>query len=193
MLLGQLLKVSGLGRFTEREYIVTDLHYHRGNKVTSHGSTMVKIDPTKDCAMTTNSKHILSVGLAAASLIAVLPFFVGSMLMLQPSFAALAAQIGLVPGAGPAWFVSVVPISALVLAIGAFVVSWKQRSYLIGGLLVASCIIFTVSALVATGFFAVIAVPGPILGVVIGLGILGLGVAKSTRTATASVITAVNR
>ncbi len=154
---------------------------------------MVKIDPTKDRAMTTNSKHILSVGLPAASLIAVLPFFAGSMLVLQPSFAALAAQIGLVPGAGPTWFVPVVPISALVLAIGAFVVSWKQRSYLIGGLLAASGIIFTVSALVATGFFAVIAVPGPILGIVIGLGIFGLGVAKSTRTATASVITALNR
>jgi hypothetical protein len=39
---------------------------------------MIKIDPTKDCAMTTtttSSKHILSVGLAAVTLIAVLPFF----------------------------------------------------------------------------------------------------------------------
>jgi hypothetical protein len=61
-----------------------------GNYVTSHGSTMVKIDPAKDCAMTTNSKHILSVGLAAATLLAVLPFFAGSVLLLQPSFAQLA-------------------------------------------------------------------------------------------------------
>jgi hypothetical protein len=37
---------------------------------------MIKIDPTKDCAMTkTSSKHILSIALAAATLIAVLPFF----------------------------------------------------------------------------------------------------------------------
>ena len=37
---------------------------------------MIKIDPTKDCAMTkTSSTHILSVGPAAAILIAVLPFF----------------------------------------------------------------------------------------------------------------------
>jgi hypothetical protein len=40
---------------------------------------MIKIDPTKDCAMTTttttSSKHVLSVGLAAVTLIAVLPFF----------------------------------------------------------------------------------------------------------------------
>jgi hypothetical protein len=37
---------------------------------------MIKIDPTKDYAMiTTSLKHILSVGLAAATLIAVVPFF----------------------------------------------------------------------------------------------------------------------
>jgi hypothetical protein len=42
----------------------------------------------------TNSKHILVVGLAAATLLAVLPFFVGSVLLLQPSFAPLAAQAG---------------------------------------------------------------------------------------------------
>jgi hypothetical protein len=93
--------------------------------------------------MTTNSKHILSVGLAAATLVAVLPFFAGSLLLLLPSFAQLAAQIGLVPGAGPAWFVPVVPISAIVLAAAAFAVSWNQRSYLVAGLLAASGIIFT--------------------------------------------------
>jgi hypothetical protein len=59
---------------------------------------MVKIDPPKDCAMTTNSKQALSVGLAAATLLVVLPFFAGSVLVLQPSFAQLAVQIGLVQG-----------------------------------------------------------------------------------------------
>ncbi|HZA99775.1 MAG TPA: hypothetical protein VE308_02000 [Nitrososphaera sp.] len=137
--------------------------------------------------MTTNSKHILSVGLAAATLLAVLPFFAGSVLLLQPSLGQLAARIGLVLGAGPAWFVPVVPISAIVLASGAFAVSWNQRSYLVAGLLAASGIIFTLAALIATGYFAVIAVPGPILGVIIGLGIFGLGVAKSIRTARAPV------
>jgi hypothetical protein len=138
-----------------------------------------------------NSRHILAVGLAAATLVAVLPFFAGSVLVLQPSFAALAAQAGLVPGAGPAWFVPVVPISAIILATGAFVVSWKQRSFLVAGLLAASGIIFMISALVATGFFAVIVFPGPILGVIIGLGIFGLGVAKSIGTA--GIVTAVSR
>jgi hypothetical protein len=137
--------------------------------------------------MTAKSKHILSVGLAAATLLAVLPFFAGSVLLLQPSLAQLAAQLGLVPGAGPAWFVPVVPISAIVLATAAFAVSWKVRSYLVAGLLAASGIIFTVSALVGTGYLAVIVFPGPIIGVIIGLGILGLGVAKGIRTARAPV------
>ena len=143
--------------------------------------------------MRTNSKHILSVGLAAASLVAVVPFFAGSVLLLKPSFAAVAVQLGLVPGAGPPWFVPVVPISALVLAIGAFAVSWKQRSYLVAGLLAASGIIFTVSALVATAYLAVLVVPGPTLGVIIGLGIFGLGVAKGIGTIKTPVAAAFSR
>ncbi len=129
----------------------------------------------------------MSVGLAAATLIAVMPFFAGSVLLLQPSLAQLAAQVGLVPGVGPAWFVPVVPISTIVLATAAFAVSWNQRSLLVAGLLAASGIIFTLAALVATGYFVLIAVPGPILGVIIGLGILGLGVAKGMITARAPV------
>lgn len=140
--------------------------------------------------MTTNSKQILSVGLAAATLVAILPFFAGSVLLLQPSVAALAAQIGLVPGGGPAWFVPVVPISAILLAIAAFAVSWKYRSYLVAGLLAASGIIFTLAALIATGYLAVIAVPGPILGVIIGLGIFGLGIAKGIGTARSPLVAA---
>jgi hypothetical protein len=61
----------------------------------------------------------------------------------------------------------------------------------VAGLLSASGIIFMISAIVATGFFAAIVFPGPILGVIIGLGILGLGVAKGIRTARA--VTAVIR
>ena len=80
-----------------------------------------------------------------------------------------------------------VPISTIVLATAAFAVSWNQRSLLVAGLLAASGIIFTLAALVATGYFALIAVPGPILGVIIGLGILGLGVAKGMIAARAPV------
>jgi hypothetical protein len=45
--------------------------------------------------------------------------------------------------------------------------------------------------LIATGSLAVIVFPGPIYGVIYGLGIIGLGVAKgirSTRTPTSAVV-----
>jgi hypothetical protein len=96
------------------------------------------------------------------------------------------------------WFAQVFLISAIVLSTAAFVVSWKQRSFLVAGLLAASGIIFMIHPLTAifmmhsqtaTGHSAVIVVPGPILGVIIGLGILGLGIAKSIRTARTAVAT----
>lgn len=39
-----------------------------------------------------------------------------------------------------------------------------------------------IAGVINTGYFAVIVFPGPILGVVIGLGILGLGVTKGIET-----------
>lgn len=61
------------------------------------------------------------------------------------------------------------------------------------GLLAASGIIFMIPALIATGYFAVIVFPGPILGVIFGLAVLGLGVAKGVGTARAPVAGALNR
>jgi hypothetical protein len=141
----------------------------------------------------TNLKHILSVGLAAGALIAALPFFVGGALLLLPGLAPLILQAGIVPGTGPAWFVPVVPISAVGLATAAFVVSPKERSFLVAGLLAVSGIIFMIPSLIATGYLAVIVLPGPILGVIIGLGIFGLGVTKGIRTARAPVAEAISR
>ena len=83
-----------------------------------------------------------------------------------------------------------VPIIAVALATAAFVVSWKHKSFLVAGLLAASGIIFMVASVIATEYFAVIMVPGPILGVIFGLWILGLGLAKGIRTAKTAVITA---
>lgn len=130
----------------------------------------------------TNLKHVLSVGLAATTLAVVFPFFAGGVLLLQPSLAPLVAQAGLAPGTGPAWFAPVFGLSAIALSTSAFVVSWKQRSFAVAGLLAASGIMFMVPAIIATGYFAVIVIPGPILGVIIGMSILGLGMAKGIRT-----------
>src|SRR3989442_622842 len=83
----------------------------------------------------------------------------------------------------------VLSLAAIGLATAAFVVAWKQRSFLVAGLLVASGIIFMVPALNAMGHsFAVIVFPGPILGVIFGLVIFGLGVAKGIRTARAVTV-----
>ena len=70
--------------------------------------------------------------------------------------------------------------------------SWRQKSYLISGLLVTAGIIYMIPALVALASinFAVIVFPGPILGVIFGLAILGLGIAKGIRTARTAMIAA---
>jgi hypothetical protein len=117
-----------------------------------------------------NSKLVLAVGLAAATLV----------VFLAVALSGGALQTGLAPWPG---------IGAIVLATAAFLVSWKQRSFMVAGLLAASGLVGLIYGLIATGFFAVIVFPGPILGVIIGLGILGLGVAKGIRTARTAVAT----
>jgi hypothetical protein len=130
-----------------------------------------------------NLKQKLAIGLAAGTLVAVFPFFAGGVLIQQPELAPLLIQAGLVPGSGPAWFGPVVAFSAIGMSAAAFVLSWNRKSFLIAGLLATAGAFFMIPALVATGFLAVIVVPGPILGVIIGLGIMGLGIAKGVRTA----------
>lgn len=64
------------------------------------------------------------------------------------------------------------------MATAAFVMSSKQKSLLVSGLPAASGVTGIIAGIINTGFFAVVVFPGPILGVIIGLVILGLGVAK---------------
>lgn len=85
------------------------------------------------------------------------------------------------PAAGLA---AVVLMGVIPLATAAFVISWKQRSYLIAGLLATSGITLMILPLANLNFM----IPGPIIGVVVGLGILGLGVAKVIRTARAITV-----
>ena len=110
-----------------------------------------------------NLKFVLGVGLAAATLVLC---FINA--------------VGTTP---------VLSLVAIVLASAAFIVSWKIRSYLVAGLLAASGIIFMVPALNAMGYsFEVIVFPGPILGIIFGLAIFGLGITigiRSARTITA--------
>jgi hypothetical protein len=83
-------------------------------------------------------------------------------------------------------FAAVVVMGAILLAAAAFVISWKQRSFVVAGLLAASGIILMILPLANMNFV----IPGPIIGVVVGLAILGLGVAKGIRTARTAVVAA---
>jgi hypothetical protein len=115
-----------------------------------------------------NTKLAISVGLAAATLALVLTNVLGGPALLQSAALAL-----------------VIIITAVALAAAAFAVSWKQRSFVVAGLLAASGIIQMIPATIATGYFTVIVFPGPIIGVIFGLVILGLGVAKGISSARA--------
>jgi hypothetical protein len=131
---------------------------------------MIKIIHAEVCGM--NSKLVIGTVLAAAALALVLPNLAGGI-----------AVLGLATG-------TALNITAIALSAAAFAVSWRQRSYLIAGLLVAAGIIYTIPGLVALASinFAVIIIPGPILGVIFGLAIIGLGLAKGIRTAKAMTV-----
>jgi hypothetical protein len=73
---------------------------------------------------------------------------------------------------------------AITFATAAFVISWKQRSYVVAGLLIASGVILMILPLANTNFV----IPGPIIGFIVGLVILGLGVVKGIRTARAVTV-----
>jgi hypothetical protein len=89
------------------------------------------------------------------------------------------------PATLPAGGLAVIVVTtAIALATAAFVVSWKQRSFLVAGLLAASGVILMILPLAKMNFV----IPGPIIGVIVGLVILGLGVAKGIRTARAVTV-----
>jgi hypothetical protein len=83
-------------------------------------------------------------------------------------------------------FAAVVVMGVIPLAAAAFVISRKQRSYLVAGLLAASGILLMILPLANINPM----IPGPIIGVIVGLGILGLGVAKGIRAARTAVVAA---
>src|SRR5918998_1467093 len=192
-------------------------------------------------ANTWNLRHILSVGLAAVTLVVVLTYVLGAPVLLQMPIAdeghnlfmsifgplrqaitsghSSMAQMhggpassekstvegmsesqmqgmnqGLIgnnilgsPATLPAGGLAVVVvISAIVLATAAFIVSGNQRSFVLAGLLGASGVIVMILPLANMNF----EIPGPIIGVVVGLAILGLGVAKGIRSAMPTTVAA---
>lgn len=87
-------------------------------------------------------------------------------------------MLGSPTGMAAAGLAAVTVQGAIAFAAVAFVISWKQKSLVVTGLLVASGAILMILSLANMNFI----IPGPIIGVAIGLAILGLGVAKGIRT-----------
>ncbi|HJS69043.1 MAG TPA: hypothetical protein VJ730_06435 [Nitrososphaera sp.] len=117
-----------------------------------------------------NPKFWLAAGLAAATLV----------LFLAVIAIGGALRAGLAPWPG---------IGAIVLAAVAFAVSYGHRSFLVAGLLAAGGLVGLVYGLITTDF-ASVEFRGPIFGVIIGIPILGLGVAKGVEAARTGKITA---
>ena len=112
-----------------------------------------------------NTRIALGVGLAAATLGVCIVNAIGN--------------IAIILKAGPT---PVLSLAAMALAGASFAVTLYQRSLVVAGLLAASGVVFTIPALSAMGYsFATIVFPGPILGVIFGLVILGLGMAMVVR------------
>ena len=112
----------------------------------------------------TNSKLRLAQGLAIAATVAILINTFGG---LQPTPVRL-----------------LFAVTGVLLAAAAFGVSWGQKSVLISALLLISGTLVTVNAIIATRNFSILVFPGPIIGVILGLVLLALGIAKSLSTAT---------
>jgi hypothetical protein len=127
----------------------------------------------------TNSKLVLAIGLATAALALDLTNLIGGLAV--GSYSVLHGPLHQALG-----------ISTVVLATAAFIISWKRKSFPIAGLLAATGLIGMIPGLIALANvnFAVIVFPGPISGVIYGMGILGLGVAKGIRTTRPTAVAA---
>ena len=132
----------------------------------------------------TNLKQTLSIGLAVSTMV-VATFFAISLLLLRPSFAPLIPEVGITQGTVPQWFGPIFGIGAILLAVATFAISWKHRSFTVAGLLAISGIVYMIPGLIALVVlnFPASLFPGPVVSVIIGLFIFGLGAAKGIRIA----------
>jgi hypothetical protein len=119
-----------------------------------------------------DSRIVVAQVLAGAALVLILVEAIAGPQMLTPGHMVNTSTTGHMVG-----------IIATVLSAAAFALSRKKRSYLVPGLLLATGIISTTHIMTFLGDFSIITFPGPIVGFIFGLVILGLGVAKSIETA----------
>src|SRR5918996_2097733 len=86
--------------------------------------------------------------------------------------------LGSPAGVAAGGLAAVVVYSVIALAAAAFVVSWKQSSFVVAGLLAASGVVLMILPLSNMNFVF----PGPIIGVVVGLAVFGLGMTRGIKT-----------
>jgi hypothetical protein len=72
-------------------------------------------------------------------------------------------------------------LSTIAFSTTVFFISLRQRSLLVSALLISSGIVITIHGVIETRNLVVIYFPGPILGVMFGLCVLALGIAKSIK------------
>ena len=108
-------------------------------------------------------------------------------LAVSSAAATLAVLLAVIAVGGALW-AGLAPwpgIAVIATATAAYVLSRGEGSFLVAGLLAASGTVGLVYGLVATEFLAAATFPGPVFGVIIGLPVLGLGVATGVETARA--------
>jgi hypothetical protein len=113
-----------------------------------------------------NPRPVLAVTLAAATL----AVFLGTIAL------GGALRAGLAPWPG---------VAIATMATAASLLSRGHGSLLVAGLLAASGVVGLVYGLVMTEFLAAAAFPGPVFGVILGVPLLGFGVAKGLEAARA--------
>lgn len=112
-----------------------------------------------------NSKLVIAKGLAGAAFVLALVDAVWSDSLLVD-----VATGGIIFG-----------LSTISFSTAAFFISLRKRSLLVSALLVAGGIVITAHGVIETRNLTVIYFPGPILGVMFGLWVLALGVAKGIK------------
>ncbi len=121
-----------------------------------------------------NSKLVLAKGLAGAALVLALVDAIWG----SSSLPVDVATGGIVFG-----------LSTISFSTAAFFISLRKRSLLVSALLVASGIVITAHGVIETRNLTIIYIPGPILGVIFGLCVLALGVARTIKTGMAIMST----
>jgi len=137
-----------------------------------------------------NPRILVATILAAAALALALPGLIGanSTAGMQMGHAGLAVShfAGLSAS-------HVTGLVALGLSVGAFVVSWGQRSYLVAGLLIVAGIIYTIHLAPFLGDHSIIALVGPVIGLFFGHVILTLGMSTLSLNLLLSISTSRNK